>query len=221
MYRIVFDEVSSPRQLTLTNLPDVVRNVSLFVKDLLTLLDRPTALELVYQLNDAIRANSDPLVQLLPRVHRSLGYVLLTFLKFDMLRILSDHEHWVPLNLPSPVRITNITTLTEDFWCAFSGIGCDITQCYQDSPPTGRPVPRRGYGAARRGRQAGTQQGAGVHAGAGVEARPGPALPGPRGQGPHHRHVLPIPAHCTSSLHCPRVPRSLSLTFIRPWSVRS
>ena len=37
----------APKQITLTNVPDVVRNVSLFLKDLMGLVDRPTAIELV------------------------------------------------------------------------------------------------------------------------------------------------------------------------------
>lgn len=34
-----------------------------------------------------------------------------------MLRILADHEHWVPLNLPAVVRVNDITSITKDFWC--------------------------------------------------------------------------------------------------------
>ena len=128
---MIFAEITAPKQLTLTNLPDVVRNVSLFVKDLLTLLDRPTALEFTYQLTDAIRANPDPLVQLLPRV---CLYTLRYFAyacKFEMLRILADHEHWVPLNLPANIRISDITSLTKDFWY--------LCVClYRANPATGR-----------------------------------------------------------------------------------
>ena len=105
----MFDEVSSPRQLTLTNLPDVVRNVSLFVKDLLTLLDRPTALELVYQLNDAIRANSDPLVQLLPRV------------------------------TPIPFYLCSLPSSTCSAFCQTMSTGCPSTYPPRSASPTSPP----------------------------------------------------------------------------------
>ncbi len=51
---------------------------------------------------DYINLNPEPMLQ--------------TIFKFDLLRVISDHEQWVALNLPTQPRIGNVLTITDDFW---------------------------------------------------------------------------------------------------------
>ncbi|KAL6067850.1 Dedicator of cytokinesis protein 6 [Balamuthia mandrillaris] len=84
-----------------------------FMKDLFSVADRGFTFDLIYQY----------ISQLNPT-----GMTTLTTFKFTFLKIVIDHEHYIPLNLPLPDKIDKIDGLVQRLWQKHFMVGCVINE---------------------------------------------------------------------------------------------
>lgn len=85
------------------------KNTAFFLKDLLGVMDRGQVFRLIYTyITQLTPLTTDPTV---------------ITLKFHALKILTDYEHYVPLNWPVSTKIPAISTLPHVFWYIYK---CDI-----------------------------------------------------------------------------------------------
>lgn len=75
--------------------------VALFMKDLFSVCDRGLVLTLIQQ--HIIDIHSD-------------NSLLLMLSKLNFLSVITDYEHYIPLNLPTSIKIESIPNLFSHFW---------------------------------------------------------------------------------------------------------
>lgn len=88
------------------SLAGLSRYISLFLKDLLGLMNRGFVLQLIGNFISRL----DPRNQI--RVVVSC--------KFSALKVICCYEHFVPLNIPIIEEFTSVTTIVSDFWLALT-----------------------------------------------------------------------------------------------------
>eukprot|EP01087_Luapelamoeba_hula_P013453 TRINITY_DN3839_c4_g1_i2.p1 TRINITY_DN3839_c4_g1~~TRINITY_DN3839_c4_g1_i2.p1 ORF type:complete len:1930 (-),score=376.88 TRINITY_DN3839_c4_g1_i2:62-5851(-) len=97
------EEVTPGNAARVINPPDNLNAaIAHFLKDLLSLADPTPIFKII----------GDYIGQLCPANDSSP----LVSYKFEALRIICDHEHYVPLNIPTAEVITDVLTITEEFW---------------------------------------------------------------------------------------------------------
>ena len=79
--------------------------IAYFLKDLLSLADRGWAMELIYKFIE----------RLAPLSLRQEEEVLFSGMQWKVLRVVSDHPHYVPLCLPIPKKITSVAGIINSF----------------------------------------------------------------------------------------------------------
>jgi len=95
-------------------------SVGFFTKDLFTVADRGFVLEQIYKhVYNLNPENKDELISL----------------SFTYLKIVTDYEHYIPLNLPLPDRITDLNQLCDKLWQKHFLVGLVINEvvCAQHS----------------------------------------------------------------------------------------
>ncbi len=80
------------------------RNIAFFLKDLLALMDRGQVFRLIHTYVTNLQPNN--------------ADITLVSFKFQALKILTDYEHYVPLNWPVATRIPSVSILPQVFWYA-------------------------------------------------------------------------------------------------------
>ncbi|GAM18922.1 hypothetical protein SAMD00019534_020970, partial [Acytostelium subglobosum LB1] len=82
-------------------------SLSLFVRDLFTVYDRGTTVDMAFMYINEINAHTAQA--------KDGRRTTLLFYKFDFLKVLTDYEHYVNVNLPIPHSISNIQNITNKF----------------------------------------------------------------------------------------------------------
>jgi hypothetical protein len=95
---------------------DLNKNIALFFKDLLSLIDRGLVFSMIDSYVRRLCPETGPTV------------TVLAALKFVCLRIICDHEHYIPLNLPVPQQISAVPAIPSQFWKAHFLSGLLINQ---------------------------------------------------------------------------------------------
>jgi hypothetical protein len=79
---------------------------ALFVRDLFSIYDRGHVIDMVKAYVEDIT----------PTTWTDKEDISLSYFKHDFLKIVIDYEHYIPLNLPLPIKITNIQNLSAQLW---------------------------------------------------------------------------------------------------------
>lgn len=85
---------------------DANNYLALFIRDLFSVYDRGHVLDMVKSYIEDIT----------PVGWESQDDISLAYFKYDFLKIVIDYEHYIPLNLPLPHKITNVQNLTAQLW---------------------------------------------------------------------------------------------------------